>query len=218
MKYVAPVCGLKAYTCPHCGVLAEQTHNFNVNHNWRLFDPAILEFERDAYNDFVINISECNHCKKICLWHFDRMVHPNRGNASMPNPDMPEDVKKDYEEAASIYTQSPRGAAALLRLAIQKLCVELGGKGNNINDDIKTLVEKGLPEKVQQSLDIVRVIGNNAVHPGQIDTDDPEVAGKLFVLLNIITEYMVSMPNRIDSMYTDLPDSSIEQIEKRDNQ
>jgi hypothetical protein len=38
---------------------------------------------------------------------------------------------------------------------------------------------------VQQSLDIVRVIGNDAVHPGQIDlTDDIETATKLFVLIN----------------------------------
>jgi hypothetical protein len=146
------------------------------------------------------------------------MVYPNRGNAPVPNPDMPEDVKNDYEEAASIYTQSPRGAAALLRLAIQKLCVELGGKGKNINDDVKTLVANGLPDKVQKSLDVVRVIGNNAVHPGQIDTDDPEVAGKLFALLNIITDYMVSMPNRIDSMYAELPEGATDAIETRDSQ
>ncbi|MGB2808008.1 MAG: DUF4145 domain-containing protein [Sedimentisphaerales bacterium] len=125
-------------------------------------------------------------------------------------------MKKDYEEAASIYTQSPRGAAALLRLAIQKLCVALGGKGKNINVDIKTLVANGLPEKIQMSLDVVRVIGNNAVHPGQIDTDAPEVAGKLFLLLNIITDYMVSMPKRIDNMYSELPEAATDAIEKRD--
>jgi hypothetical protein len=144
------------------------------------------------------------------------MVYPNRGNAPIPNPDMPDDVKRDYEEAASIYTQSPRGAAALLRLAIQKLCIELDGKGKNINEDIKSLVANGLPEKVRKSLDVVRVIGNNAVHPGQIETDDPEVAGKLFVLLNIITEYMVSMPKRIDNMYSELPEPATDAIDKRD--
>jgi hypothetical protein len=144
------------------------------------------------------------------------MVYPNRGNAPVPNPDIPEDVKNDYEEAASIYTQSPRGAAALLRLAIQKLCKELGGKGKNINDDIKTLVQKGLPDQVQQSLDIVRVIGNNAVHPGQIDIDDPEVAGQLFVLLNLITDYMVSMPNKVKGIYNALPTPATDAIDKRD--
>lgn len=212
MKYVAPESGLKAFTCPHCGVLARQYHRCSRP------DMGVWASSEKIpnINGFEIRYSSCENCKEICLWHFDQMVYPNRGNAPVPNPDMPEEVKNDYEEAASIYTQSPRGATALLRLAIQKLCVELGGKGKNINEDIKTLVEKGLPEKVQQSLDIVRVIGNNAVHPGQIDTDNPEVAGKLFVLLNIITEYMVSMPNKIGDMYDDLPAPTVDAIEKRD--
>jgi hypothetical protein len=207
MKYVAPESGLKAFTCPHCGVLAMQYHYYG--------DPD-LTGPYSNMEGHPLRTSVCEHCEKMCIWHFDQMVYPNSGNAPVPNPDMPEDVKKDYEEAASIYTQSPRGAAALLRLAIQKLCVDLGGNGRNINDDIKELVKKGLPEKVKKSLDVVRVIGNNSVHPGQIETDDPEVAGKLFVLLNVITEYMISMPNKIDQMYAELPEEDKGHIEKRD--
>ncbi|GAF75622.1 unnamed protein product [marine sediment metagenome] len=212
MKYVAPQSGLKAFTCPHCGVLARQYHFYSGHEFTGWFDNDV------SPGHTFVRYSKCEHCAKICLWHFKQMIYPNRGNAPVPNPDMPVEVKNDYEEAASIYTQSPRGAAALLRLAIQKLCVALGGKGKNINDDIKTLVTNGLPEKVQKSLDVVRVIGNNAVHPGQIDTDDPEVAGKLFVLMNIITEYMVSMPKRIDNMYSELPEAAIDAIEKRDGE
>ncbi len=208
MKYIAPESGLKAFTCPHCGVLARQYHYSVTN--------ARLDGSNSYQGTDPIATSICEHCEACAIWHCQQMVYPNRGNAPMPNPDMPEDVKNDYEEAASIYTQSPRGATALLRLAIQKLCVELGGKGKNINNDIQTLVANGLPDKVQKSLDVVRVIGNNAVHPGQIDTDDPEVAGKLFILLNIITDYMVSMPNRIDSMYAELPEGATDAIENRD--
>lgn len=212
MKYVVPQSGLKSYTCPHCGVLARQYHHYSAA-GWERW---IEDFNRPALSS--IRYSKCEHCNEICLWYFENMVHPNRGNAPVPNPDMPQDVKKDYEEAASIYTQSPRGAAALLRLAIQKLCVDLGGNGKNINDDIKTLVGKGLPAQVQQSLDIVRVIGNHAVHPGQIDADNSEVAGNLFGLLNIITEYMVSMPNKVKGIYIELPAKDIDAIKKRDGQ
>jgi hypothetical protein len=129
---------------------------------------------------------------------------------------MPIEVKKEYYEAALILTNSPRGAAALLRLAIQKLCIYLGGTGENANDDIAALVKKGLPVTVQQALDIVRVTGNNAVHPGQINTDDVEIVVNLFPLVNIIVEYMISIPNKINGLYSNLPESAKSAIEKRD--
>jgi hypothetical protein len=134
----------------------------------------------------------------------------------MPNKDMPPEVLKDYEEAASILSKSPRGASALLRLGIQKLCVHLGGSGKNINDDVKQFVQNGLPVQVQQALDAVRVIGNNAVHPGQIDSDNPEMAGSLFVLVNLVTDYMISKPNEVSAIYGALPQGAIEAIKKRD--
>ena len=207
MNYIAPKTGLKGFTCPHCGVLARQYHYARMKR---------LDSQASLFENNPVRVSVCEHCDEMCLWYFDQMVYPNRGNAPVPNPDMPDEVKKDYEEAANISTQSPRGAAALLRLAIQKLCVHLGGKGHNINDDIATLVRNGLPISVQKALDVVRVIGNNAVHPGQIATDDPEVVGHLFILLNVIVEYMISMPSKIGELYDSLPEGAKKAIEKRD--
>lgn len=208
MKYVSPESGLKAFTCPHCGVLARQYHYYSVE---ELKGGQYSELERNP-----VRVSKCEHCGQICLWHFSKLVHPNRGSTPPPNPDMPEEVKKDYEEAASICMQCPRGAAALIRLAIQKICPILGGKGKDINEDIKTLVSNGLPTSVQQALDVVRVIGNNAVHPGQIDVDNGEVVGKLFALVNVICEYMISMPKKVSGLYEALPEGSKKAIEKRD--
>eukprot|EP01031_Cornospumella_fuschlensis_P049643 gene49643-60771_t len=82
-----------------------------------------------------------------------------------PNPDLPENVLSIYNEAANIVNSSPRGALALLRLAIQELCINLGESGKDLNKDIGNLVSKGLLPDVQKALDVVRVIGNNAVHP-----------------------------------------------------
>ena len=62
----------------------------------------------------------------------------------------------------------------------------------------------------------MRVTGNNAVHPGEIDTDDAEVVGKLFGLINIIAEYTITMPNKINGMYDALPEGSKKAIDKRD--
>ena len=93
---------------------------------------------------YHVHVSQCFNCEGLSLWIYDRLVYPLTGKAPPANPDLPEHIRRDYEEAGSILDHSPRGAAALLRLAIQKLCKELGQSGNNINTDIPALVAGGL--------------------------------------------------------------------------
>lgn len=210
MKYVVPKRGSSSFTCPHCGVLARQ-------YAYSVTDGSLGGSNQYSSNDWLSS-SVCEHCGKATLWNGVTMIYPNRGNAPQPNQDMPTDVLTDYEEAARISNQSPKAAAALLRLAIQRLCVHLGGDGKNINADIGNLVKNGLPPIVQKSLDVVRVIGNNAVHPGQIDTDSAEIVGHLFHLVNLITETMISTPARVDALYANLPKGALDGIVKRDNE
>lgn len=142
-------------------------------------------------------------------------------NIPAPNSDMPSDVMKDYQEAKLVFPFSAKSSAALLRLAVQKLCKYFGGKGKNMNDDIKSLVKKGLPPHIQQALDIVRVIGNESVHPGEIDVNDtPETAQKLFDLVNEIVDDRISKLKKqaeIDELYRNLPENKLVEIRKRDN-
>ncbi len=162
-------------------------------------------------------ITECYHCDKKAIWYKKKMFYPDSLEVPSPNPDLKDEIQHDYLEAASILNKSPRGAAALLRLCLQKLCLQLGEKGKNIYDDIESLVKKGLSPKIQKALDIMRVIGNNAVHPGQIDwKDNKEVATQLFTIINLIAEDMITKPKMIDEMYNSLPQSSLEGIEQRD--
>jgi biotin operon repressor len=145
------------------------------------------------------------------------MIYPDFLPVLPPNPDLNQDIQQDYKEAASILKKSPRGACALLRLALQKLMVQLGKSGKNLNDDIAKLVKEGLPQKIQRALDIVRVIGNNAVHPGQIDIRDDENTGyKLFELINLIAESMITRAKEIDKLYNSLPEDQRKAIEERD--
>ena len=207
MKHIHPKLHQESFTCPHCGVLAKQ--------DWQ---ARGLKFETFGQRDRnILSSATCQHCKETSIWIEDKMYFPDTGNSPFPNPEMPELVKNLYMEAASISNKSSRGAAALLRLAIQILCKELGETGNNINADIGNLVKKGLPEIVQQSLDVVRVTGNDAVHPGQIDTDNPETVGQLFDLTNVIIEYMIALPKKVSGIYTSLPKGKTDAIKNRDN-
>ena len=167
-KYVPPEHWVSSFNCPLCGAFAEQ--------RW---GHASLNQNR-SYSDVQnVTLSRCSHCQSESIWVGTSLVYPEKLIAPMPNEDLPDDIKRDYLEARTIVHKSPRGAAALLRLAIQKLCKYLGESGKNINSDIAELVKKGLNPKIQKSLDIVRVIGNESVHPGTIDLkDSPEISYK----------------------------------------
>jgi hypothetical protein len=162
-------------------------------------------------------VSRCPRCNQFAYWHETKLIYPFVSLAPLPPADMPDDVKEDYVEARNIVQMSPRGAAALLRLCVQKLMPKLGEKGENINDDIASLVRKGLPVKIQKALDAVRVIGNNAVHPGEMDLrDDPGTANTLFGLVNLIVQDRITQPKEIELMYSALPQCSQDAIKKRD--
>lgn len=207
MRYVAAARGLSAFTCPHCGVLARQEW-----HSCRI----TLEGGSRYIDADPVATGCCEHCQESTVWYEERLLFPLWGEAPPPSSDLPPDVRRDYEEAASISVMSPRGAAALLRLAVQKLCVHLGEDGKNLNDDIANLVRRGMGSTVQKALDVVRVVGNNAVHPGQIDVDDSSTVGGLFAIINLIAESMITMPARVESMYAALPAGAVQAIQRRD--
>lgn len=206
-KYVAPAFNQKAFTCPLCDVYS----NFSWQH-------LFLHLGRPTQSGVLFAF--CSHCESPTIWmeENERLIWPQDISAApLPNPDMPEDIQKDYAEARNIAAISPRGATALLRLSIQKLCKHLGEAGKNINTDIGNLVKKGLPVQIQQSLDIVRVTGNNAVHPGEMQLEEnSQTVSLLFQLVNLIVENQISQPKAIQELYSNLPQGAVDAINKRD--
>lgn len=162
-NYIEPKKELIKYTCPHCNTISQvekDSHVFQSDYQSSISGRGVV-----ARNRLTIHRCQCRG-KKI-LWIDNNYVYPDIV-AEEANPDMPEPVKQLYNEAGLIYNKSPRAACALLRLAIDRLCNELGETDRDINKNIGALVKKGLPQSVQQALDVVRVVGNKAVHPGQI--------------------------------------------------
>lgn len=207
MEYHPPLFNQSSFNCPLCGVYADQT--------WAMATYRLVNISEKVTGIYV---SHCAHCEELSYWYRKKLIIPSTGSVELPNPDMPEDCKADYLEARDIVNMSARGSTALLRLCIQKLMINLGQAGKNINDDIKNLVKDGLSPRIQQSLDICRVIGNNAVHPGEINLQDtPEICNSLFRLINFIVNDRITTPNEISNLYSNLPAGALIAIDKRDN-
>lgn len=241
-----PEYGSKKFQCPHCNTVAAQdwftANNASnqasgiLNHLYLNYRSSVDQYaqERIAWflqnvdNDFKISfykfvpngfaVATCSSCDGFTLWVDKKVVYPKKTTLPPPNPDLNDDIKQLYLEASSILIDSPKGSTALLRLALQKLLEQVGKSGKNINSDIKELVSEGLSPKIQQALDLLRVIGNNAVHPGQINLEDnTEIAQKLFGILNFIAEELITKPKELEQLYGDLiPSETLGHIKQRD--
>ena len=208
IPYTAPSLWSDGFNCAHCHAFCAQ--------NWGRIN-LIIGSTNFGQSD-VFTLCRCARCHEFSIWRGEQLLFPASRTVPTPNSDLPQDIVDDYDEASEILNRSPRGAAAILRLCIQKLCKVLGEPGVNINQDIASLVRKGLPPKIQQALDIVRVVGNNAVHPGQLDLgDDVGTTEKLFELLNLIADAMITQPKHVSEMFDKLvPDPQKSAIAKRD--
>ena len=188
-EYVPPGFLKKAFHCPHCNYASPQ--------RW------LTTRENDPSNRLIsgCHIAYCANCRQYSLWVDERMVYPPYATAPLATPDMPQSASAYYDEARSISDLSPRSAATLLRLAIKKLCEELGEEEPNLYRAIRNLQDKGLPASVIQSLDAVRIYGNEGgAHEGRIDLtgeDNKEVVDRLFWLVNFVVEKTITDPKAI---------------------
>ncbi|AVU12451.1 hypothetical protein BV504_21185 [Halomonas sp. 'Soap Lake  len=179
----------------------------------------------NKHQSHIVNLhrAKCLKCDENSYWFGDaygenegKMLFPLVSNAPPPHPDMPKEVKSDYLEARDVLPHSSKAAAALVRLALQRLCIHLG-KSSNINTAIGQLVKDGLPQGVQRALDAIRIIGNESVHPGEIqDEDIDKSVGAMFELLNYIVQDRITRFKEIDALYESLPEGKRQGVEQRD--
>lgn len=200
VSYTAPQLQEQAFSCPHCGVFAKQHWGLVYRNKIDVNSGRLIVAPDSKLHGF--RATSCESCQGATIWHQDRIIYPFSGASVQPNADMPPAIRDLFLEARGILFLSPKSATALLRLAVSKLLVHLGGTGASIDDDIEQVLKPGLPPKVLEVLHTLRVYGKEAVGPGMIDeADDTTAAHKLLVFINIICESLITQP-RIIELYS----------------
>ncbi len=60
---------------------------------------------------------------------------------------------------------------------------------------------------------MIRIVGNEAVHPGVIDIDDNEdIARAMFEILNEIVDETITKKNKMDAIFEYLPEEKTNSI------
>ena len=119
---------------------------------------------------------------------FAEQVQHDDEHGQEPAEDVQE-FSEDFEQAATILNKSPRAAAALIRVCIQKMIPLLKNTGKNLDENISSLVGKGLEVEIGQAMDVLQVIRKNPVQENHIDLRAETVmATRMFESLKEILE------------------------------
>lgn len=183
MIYVEPEYKLSSFTCPHCGTVAMMS--------WEA-TRQLVEITRLNVSVGHVFAAFCKACGKPNVWVDGKMVYPNVRGVE-PHPDMPSKAKEIFLEAQAVIGQSPRASCALLRLCLEALVDDLGGKGNNLYERIESL---NLPVEMKEIFTACRIVGNQASHPGEIEFDSQEgkdLANTLSEFINLIVMVFISV-------------------------
>lgn len=233
--------GAKAIRCPHCNIVAQQEW-YQVKFTERLVEGdyynnpqldsyyeviegtgAFVYGESIVRENKILAFCMCHSCENYSLWANRKLVHPPKSIVKRPSEFMPDDVKEVYQEASSVFEHSPRAASALLRLALERLLPQVGAEKDSINNMIAQLArEKKIMKKTKEAMDSLRIIGNDAVHVGEMifdkDRDEKKVALSLFRLLNRIVNETIESENELQEIYNGLPENKLNGIKQRDKE
>lgn len=209
MIYKQPKLNENSFICPYCKI--ETGHQFVSDRLVRHYQNSYYEFyavtnisQPCIKEELTLSISTCAKCKQIEIWINDDMVYPKIEEfGPEATKDMPERVKETFNEARKVFGVSVRSAAALLRLAIEQYCDEMGYKERNLSTSIKEMISKeNLSNEFEKSCDYIRLTGNDAVHPRELSiSEDKEVVLFMFELLNQLVEEMITNKNKKNRLF-----------------
>lgn len=195
---------MSSFVCPFCKSATSLSAD-NYWYNLQAFGGSI-SYDRDTrkpINPHIkLEIFRCanDHCKKDTIkitgyrGEMDNksvFVYPQAVFRHFPDY-VPEQIRKDYEEACLIRDLSPKASATLSRRCLQGMIRNFWNiTGRNLNDEINQLQEK-VSAAQWKAIDALRKIGNIGAHMEK-DTDliidiAPEEASQLISLIELLID------------------------------
>jgi len=152
---------------------------------------------------------ECGNCRGyvMCLWSasssgllHDCRVLPYPLRITEHPKYWPEDVGRLWIQAhRSLSDENYDAAAVMARSALQSAVRHQHAVGTSLKGQIQDLASRGiLPPLMQEWSDQVRILGNDAAHPGPGQAaPDPRDAKDIVQFLDFLLEYLYTLPHRI---------------------
>lgn len=188
----------KTYVCPFCGHAQAFNNSYVYQNNGFCANSYDIP---PAYSEssFSIYTLRCNNtvCRRIAVTAINRRT--GKQIDLVPQvvmkhyPDyIPEQIRRDYEEANLILEASPKAAATLLRRCLQGMIRDFWNiKKENLFAEITAIKDRVTPPQ-WKALDGLRKIGNIGAHMEQdvnlIIDIDAEEAKKLLRLIEMLLE------------------------------
>ena len=117
--------------------------------------------------------------------------------------EVPDEFKRDYQEACLVLADSPNASAALSRRCLQFILRgKLGAQGKDLYNQIDWAIKsENLSSSIIELLDVPRKIGNRAVHPtlsyaGMIVDVEPWEAEWCLEVIEALYDHIFVIPVR----------------------
>ncbi|MDE2667527.1 MAG: DUF4145 domain-containing protein [Acidobacteriota bacterium] len=132
------------------------------------------------------------------------IVYPKHNSRPVP-PEVDEKFAQDFREACLVIAVSEKASAALSRRCLQNLLREKSRvKASHLVQEIQDVIASNqLPNRINESLDAVRQVGNFATHPvkskntGEVIDVEPAEAEWLLDTLEQLFEFYFVEPARL---------------------
>lgn len=192
--------------CPHCGNKTGQSILFSHTTEEDFYDSngkSIDCFEVYYY------LTECATCSKVSLfsnWELSdspgslsdcRVFYPI---TKMFSTEVPEEIRKTYNESLKVKNISPDAFSVLIRKALEYLCHDQGVRGYNLKKMVDKLTRQGLiPGNLSKMTDAIRIVGNLGAHAAKvrIGKKEAEIIHDFFIAL---VEYIYIAPKKISDL------------------